>query len=535
VDEGARRYAAFLSYSHKDAAAARRLHRRLETYRIPRRLVGSEGQRGPVPPRLTPVFRDREELPAAGDLSAAVRAALGASGALIILCSPAAAASSWVAKEIDAFRALHADRPVIAAILEGEPAEAFPPNLAAAGAEPLAADLRPGHDGRRLGLLKLVAALSGVPLDALVQRDAQRRLRRVTAVTGIALAGVVAMAVLTAVAFQARREAQRQRAEAEGLVEFMLTDLRDRLRGVGRLDAMRTVNIRALRYYGDSGDLPHLSDDALARRARILHAIGEDDLDADSLDEAMRAFREASAAMKPLMRRHADQARLALEEGRNQYGMGRVHELRKQWPQAAEAYRIFADTTAKVAAAAPTPENLAEAGAAAIDEGNVAFGQRAYPRALPHYRDAVRFFELASQRAPDNLHIVLSHANAFGWLGGTFYAQKQWTRAVAARLRQKELVLRARARDGANADITFRLAAADRGLACALLQTSDFQKSRNTFVEAAGFTQKLRRIDPKNGSWRRLDSALRMDLGTARFGPKTATKTVSPSGACAAG
>ena len=59
------RYTAFLSYSHKDAAAAGRLHRRLEAYRLPKRLAGSMGARGPVPDRLWPIFRDREELPAA--------------------------------------------------------------------------------------------------------------------------------------------------------------------------------------------------------------------------------------------------------------------------------------------------------------------------------------------------------------------------------------------------------------------------------------------------------------------------------------
>src|SRR5688572_19879526 len=115
-DRGAARYAAFLSYSHKDAAAARWLHRKLETYRIPRRLVGTEGDRGTVPARLTPIFRDREELPAAGDLSEKVRAALAASDNLIILCSPNSAASPWVAKEISAFRGLHPGKPVFAAI-----------------------------------------------------------------------------------------------------------------------------------------------------------------------------------------------------------------------------------------------------------------------------------------------------------------------------------------------------------------------------------------------------------------------------------
>ena len=59
-------------------------------------------------------------LPAATDLSETVREALARSGALIILCSPAAAASLWVAEEIQTLRALHPDRPILAAVLDGD-------------------------------------------------------------------------------------------------------------------------------------------------------------------------------------------------------------------------------------------------------------------------------------------------------------------------------------------------------------------------------------------------------------------------------
>ena len=96
----------FISYSHKDARFGRRLHRRLESYRVPRRLVGRETPRGPVPARLAPIFRDREELPAAHDLSAEVRAALARSETLIVICSPNAAQSKYVNEEIRRFKML---------------------------------------------------------------------------------------------------------------------------------------------------------------------------------------------------------------------------------------------------------------------------------------------------------------------------------------------------------------------------------------------------------------------------------------------
>ena len=85
------RYWAFLSYSHDDRRAAERLHRALESYRIPRRLVGRSGPLGIVPIRLHPVFRDRDELSASGHIGVVVQAALADSRALIVLCSPASA------------------------------------------------------------------------------------------------------------------------------------------------------------------------------------------------------------------------------------------------------------------------------------------------------------------------------------------------------------------------------------------------------------------------------------------------------------
>src|SRR5690606_23550533 len=117
-----------------------------------------------LPARLHPVFRDRDELASSGALSASIEAALDASAALVVVCSPAAAASPWVDAEIRRFRERWPERPVFAFVAAGDPAidprrdpahAAFPPALVLAdldqpeGAllEPLAADAREQGDG----------------------------------------------------------------------------------------------------------------------------------------------------------------------------------------------------------------------------------------------------------------------------------------------------------------------------------------------------------------------------------------------------
>ena len=70
------KYFAFISYSHTDERWSRWLHQALETYRVPKRLVGRVTRHGHVPGRLTPIFRDRDELAGAADLSSTVKAAL---------------------------------------------------------------------------------------------------------------------------------------------------------------------------------------------------------------------------------------------------------------------------------------------------------------------------------------------------------------------------------------------------------------------------------------------------------------------------
>jgi tetratricopeptide (TPR) repeat protein len=231
------KYRAFISYSHSDTRWATWLHRALESYRPPKELVGTTTARGVVPKRVSPVFRDREELPSATDLGALLRAALEQSQCQIIICSPKAAKSRWVNEEILSFKRLGREDRIFCLIVGGEPyasgmpgredEECFPPaarfklredgELSDVPTEPIAADARPGKDGKQNAKLKIIAGLLAVGFDALRRREAQRRNRRLVAVASGAMGGMVITSGLAAYALYERAAAERQtvRAEAE--------------------------------------------------------------------------------------------------------------------------------------------------------------------------------------------------------------------------------------------------------------------------------------------------------------------------------
>lgn len=159
-------YYAFISYKSEDVEWAIWLQHELEHYHLPASFNG----RTDIRQELRPVFRDIDEL-AAGNLPEQIKRALENSQNLIVICSPQAAASPWVNKEVETFIDFGRTDRIFPFIVEGNsPKEFFPPALHTLPKyeERLGGDA--SKQGRDMAFVKVVAGMLGLGFDSLWNR-----------------------------------------------------------------------------------------------------------------------------------------------------------------------------------------------------------------------------------------------------------------------------------------------------------------------------------------------------------------------------
>lgn len=526
-------YQAFLSYSHSDSADADWLHKAIERFVVPRGLVGRVTPNGTVPRNLTPIFRDRHELAASSDLGQTIRAALKQSRFLIVLCSPAAAASRWVNEEILAFKKLHGDQRVLAAIVGGEPwasemagreaEECFPPALRekydrrgrATGkrAEPIAADLREDRDGREAGKLKLVAGMLGLGLDDLVRREQQRRQKRLTYVAAASLAGMTLTSGLAVFAFDKRDEARDQRREAEGLVGFMLGDLRDELEPIGKLSALDAVGSRALEYF-EKQDKSELSDAALAQRSQALNLLAQI-ADARQDSRAARAgYREAMRSTAELLERQPDDPQRLYDHAQNVFYLGEIARNSGEAKRAEASFREYKALADRMVAI--DPGNLKWQMEVFYGKENIGinlFDQRRFAESTRLFEDTLKPMEAGVRVDRQNSDYKREYSTLLAWLADSYAAQGKFDRAVAAREKQIAFL---RQFSGTQSNVVFRehLIPAHFGLANLFLALGKAKPAVEQMRLSVAESERLLPIEPDNAYWTGLAAPPRLQLAT---------------------
>lgn len=175
---------AFISYNHRDIKAAKWLHKKLESYKLPTE-IHNEYEDSKY---LRPVFRDQEDLDA-GVLSDELRKHLESSKYLVVICSPNSAKSDWVSNEVKTFIEWGRLEYIIPFIIDGTPNsgdenECFPKSLLEYVGEHPDRELLGisiAEVGREKAFVRVVSRMLGVSFDELWKRHERDRRRRIVA------------------------------------------------------------------------------------------------------------------------------------------------------------------------------------------------------------------------------------------------------------------------------------------------------------------------------------------------------------------
>jgi tetratricopeptide (TPR) repeat protein len=359
----------------------------------------------------------------------------------------------WVNEEVRQFKARNGEGRVLALIVAGEPfgsdqpgledRECFPKALrqrvGADGAlteeriEPAAADLRPGRDSRRRAMLRLIAGMLSVDLDELVQRDARRGRQQLLALSGVSVGVAAAMLALAIGAMTERNEAVAQRGRAEGLIEFMIGDLRRTLEPEGRLDALDAIGAQALDYYATE-PLSQLDADSLGRRARVLHLLGVIRQQRGDLAAALAFFRQATASTGELMARYPNDPARIDEHAQGVAYIGEValaQDDRKTSFAEFDAYERLAE---RLVALQPAKQDWwAEVEEANSNLGVVLLQEGRPEQAMAHFNRASVIAQRLVDQAPGRRDRLYDRSQIDAWMADTEAARGHVEAALADR------------------------------------------------------------------------------------------------------
>lgn len=517
-------YKAFLSYSHKDEIQAARLHRKLEQYRIPKNLR----QNGPG---LGAIFRDKDELSAASVLDASIQTALRESESLIVLCSPHAVQSQWVDKEIALFKSLGREGRIFTVILSGIPnaerrgfpadRECLPKSLRydlsesgeilAERSEPLATDLRPGGDGKKLGLLKLVSGLMGLGLDQFLQRQLVHARRRMMGVLVASSILISIFAGLSWATYTAQLQAEARQADAENFVEFLLSDLSLQLETYGRLDLLDSVGVKAVDYYAqfEEGELDAQTS---GRRARTFHFMGELQHALAKTEQSESYFDEAYTLTAKGLNDDPQNPDRIYEHARSAFL--KSLPLRRKVDYDAELIQLneFETLVRRLQALENgSDRSNTQLALASLNIGRVKLRTDELESSGDYLTHAEALLKSLSEKSP-SVENLLNRTENLAWLAEYYRVKEAFDVSFEYRVQQSELIDASLA----SSPDDFRLIEASVYAKLGLANAANFlgrkEEAKNNFTSALMGTQTALRLEPDREKMRRAQSVVLLSL-----------------------
>lgn len=380
-----------------------------------------------------------------------------------------------------------------------------------------------GMQARQAEVLTQMPEIGLPPLERAYIAVSLKRARRFERLRWLIFVLVTTLAVLASLlglaASGAQQRAEQHRTDAEGLMAFMLGELVDKVRPLGRLDLLDSVSERALHYLSDASGLEERPV-ALTQRSRALQLIAEvkiargDSAGAQQALLAARRILDRQAGIEPVQRE------VFASLGANAFWLGHIHFDRNEWDAAQRRFEEYARFADQLAASAPDDVDAwIEQSYARNSLGSVMLKRGQTIAAVQAFATSVKLKARVLGRKGHDPVLQADLADSVSWLASA--TAQLGELGTAMRLFQHELRLLKPLLDAVPGDGLWR-----HRYALALRHQAELQFARGNpdaamvlLADSVRLLRQLVDMDPSNREWKMDAASAELALLDARADP----------------
>lgn len=331
-------------------------------------------------------------------------------------------------------------------------------------------------------------------------RSADRR--RVGVMIGFALIAMSAV-VLGVRAHQTKIIADQHRLEAEDLMDFMVGDLADKLRPLGRLDLLAGIGGKALSYFGNVRP-SDLSPASREQQARALQTIGEVARSRADPNGARRALMLAKTLLDTNLSDGNESTKLLKDLGADAFWLGQISLDQGRLDDAETWFRQYQNYSNRMMAREPdNVDAWIEVSYANNSLGSLAKARGDNRAAAAAFERSIALKRRALARRPNDHVLRAELADSLSWLGSAREADGELHQALEL-FEQEQVELEAlRAAAPTELNWTGRLVGAIRRHAFLLIATGNNAVAASELRSAMALAQSEAQHDPTNRLWQR--------------------------------
>ncbi|MBF0148333.1 MAG: TIR domain-containing protein [Magnetococcales bacterium] len=314
---------------------------------------------------------------------------------------------------------------------------------------------------------------------------------------GIALAGAW-------FGYTSRNTAIIARNHAESLVNFILFDLRDKLKPLGRLELLDMAANKAAAYFEQFGNLEDLSADQQRNAMAGFGSKGDIFAAQGQLTAALAAYQKALAINERLAAMDPNNADWQRDLFVSHNQIGDVFQAQGNLEGALDAFRSGMEIAKRLAAMDPNNADWQRDLSISHERiGDVFKAQGNLERALDVFRSGMEIAKRLAAMDPKNADWQRDLSVSYDRIGDVFKAQGNLEGALDAFRSGMEIAKRLAAMDPNNADWQRDLSISHERIGDVFKAQGNLERALDVFRSGMEIAKRLAAMDPKNADWQR--------------------------------